>query len=640
MITMSSQLIFVMLTIVGILQTCAENLNYHKTASCCSHLNDSQALLECINEVETSNPSKNERIAIVTYYSPNIASYASYALAINTAYAEHQGYEFYALSPETGSNFEPADQRWNRVKIMDDALNTKNGWLKDVDYIIWLDADLVMINFAFQFRDLIKKHKNVDIIISAERHAETGVANTGSLILKNTAWSRDYLKKWWNNYDHKKAHDQIFFDVLYKSMYPEVKSHIVILPTDEINSTPPAPIYQLDTNVVLHLMGQRNDFRTTIFQLGFQTLCEAYADDKNSDISNSVSLPAQLGLTQPLLFNEVLKIYFAEVKAFMYNIENRLSDILALDVSKLINYISEIREHLLQIKIYLPNHDLLQESKAVYDLMRKRTKISEKNTTEHKHVISMWHSCAIYCNDVIGMVTSDEEKFKLYEEIEYYLYNLERNVDKGVIHHVYELQGRTAENKGQFYKALNRMDDAKLMFLKALEIFEELGENANPFYGVNPLAELGVIFCMKKEVIDGISGLDYFRQSIALQERLLMAEQQLKQDHIMLARTYLRASGCAAKFNEREQSIDWVNKAKAILTKHPERGAAEPLLQGAYNMEIALKSQYNSLDNDSDDNKEHDSYSPSDPRDVKDQGNSGRTKTKKFMKKKAKKSEF
>ena len=72
------------------------------------------------------------------------------------------------------------------------------------------------------------QHKDHDIIISSEWHAETGVANTGCFIIKHSTWSYNFLLKWWNNYDHSINHDQIFFDVLYKSMPLSDQNHIKV----------------------------------------------------------------------------------------------------------------------------------------------------------------------------------------------------------------------------------------------------------------------------------------------------------------------------------------------------------------------------------------------------------------------------
>ena len=162
------------------------------------------------------------KIGITTYYDENIEDYAAYSLAINAAYVSERGYGFVIHSPQTQSNFEPRDARWNRVRILSGmmALN--------YDYLVWIDADLAVTDWSLSLEDLISLHPKSDIIISAEHHAETGVANTGSIIVKNSKWARSFLERWWDSYDRSLNHDQIFFDRLYK-MLPEKREQTILL---------------------------------------------------------------------------------------------------------------------------------------------------------------------------------------------------------------------------------------------------------------------------------------------------------------------------------------------------------------------------------------------------------------------------
>ena len=206
--------------------------NFSSSLSCC---NSSISLLSCLNiwslskQIQQQINRKNaNKIALITYVTDSIIDYASYAIAINSVYAEYNDYNYYIMSPLSHSEYEPRDQRWNRVKIIENAINPNDGFLKDMEYIVWIDADLVFINLDYSLSDIINENRNADIIISSEWHAETGVANTGCFIAKNTDWTRDFLSAWWNNYDRSLNHDQVFFDKLYKSLYPGIRSHVTI----------------------------------------------------------------------------------------------------------------------------------------------------------------------------------------------------------------------------------------------------------------------------------------------------------------------------------------------------------------------------------------------------------------------------
>jgi len=74
------------------------------------------------------------------------------------------------MSPLSNSEYDNHDQRWNRVKIIENAIDPVNGFLKDMEYIIWIDADLIFINLDYNLIDIINANTNADIIISSEWH--------------------------------------------------------------------------------------------------------------------------------------------------------------------------------------------------------------------------------------------------------------------------------------------------------------------------------------------------------------------------------------------------------------------------------------------------------------------------------------
>lgn len=98
-------------------------------------------MLDCVRTSASRNLEINTivnvpKIGFVTYGTSHIVSYSALAFAINQAYASHNCYLFHIADPNT-SNYESADVRWNKVRILEDALST---WAKDVEYLVWLDA--------------------------------------------------------------------------------------------------------------------------------------------------------------------------------------------------------------------------------------------------------------------------------------------------------------------------------------------------------------------------------------------------------------------------------------------------------------------------------------------------------------------
>lgn len=260
------------------------------------------------SEPSNSDVGASRSISMVSYATPNILSYAAYAFAINSAFASYHHYNIRTYSPSTGSEYEPRDQRWNRVKILSTILDPSSGSHRNSSHVVWFDADLVFISWTLKFEDIIASYPDHDIIISAERHAETGVANTGCFIVRNSAWSRTFLASWWSNFDRSLSHDQIFFDRLYRSLSSVEKQHIAIILPTALNSAPPAALYQTPADPVLHLMGELDGLRESAFRRGWETVCDSLngptPDSPTDPVQNSIeSMPAQLGLSQPVLLN-------------------------------------------------------------------------------------------------------------------------------------------------------------------------------------------------------------------------------------------------------------------------------------------------------------------------------------------------
>lgn len=87
--------------------------------------------------------------------------------------------------------------------------------------------------------------------------------NSGCIIVKNTHWSRRFLKEWWDFADRNLYSDQEQFDLLYEHKKKIAMKQgninsfiekIAILPPHRINTDPPAMTKQKPTHQVLHLM--------------------------------------------------------------------------------------------------------------------------------------------------------------------------------------------------------------------------------------------------------------------------------------------------------------------------------------------------------------------------------------------------
>ena len=104
------RVLYVLCFLLSLQAALANEYQYHQTAACCDKIDSESDLLRCIEGVDYGTKD----IAIITYASSDIVDYAAYAFAVNSAYAEQNGYEMYFLNEAGGANYEPRDARWKK----------------------------------------------------------------------------------------------------------------------------------------------------------------------------------------------------------------------------------------------------------------------------------------------------------------------------------------------------------------------------------------------------------------------------------------------------------------------------------------------------------------------------------------------
>jgi len=216
--------------------------------SCCNGTN----ILNCNYMAPDSQSKSQSSISILSYASDNIMTYAKWSFALTTVYAKLHNYMFLKLfdnstSSSTGTsttisstpnvkphqhqhahthtfpeyyrnhNYEPRDQRWNKIKILWMAMNeaahgdgdghvdenrqAHNIYQSEASVLVWIDADLVLLDMKYSIENLLSLYPTADLIVSRDSEPSSGLINTGFMIFRKSSWSRDFLYRWWNQYD-------------------------------------------------------------------------------------------------------------------------------------------------------------------------------------------------------------------------------------------------------------------------------------------------------------------------------------------------------------------------------------------------------------------------------------------------------
>jgi mannan polymerase II complex MNN10 subunit len=111
-------------------------------------------------------------------------------------YATQHGYEFFDASALIDTSRPPA---WSKIKAVQYLMGQQKHHQQAqqlCDWVFWIDADIVVMNSTVNIESFLPAHNsNIDLLVTMDRRL---TANSGAWLIRNSAWSRDFLDTWWN----------------------------------------------------------------------------------------------------------------------------------------------------------------------------------------------------------------------------------------------------------------------------------------------------------------------------------------------------------------------------------------------------------------------------------------------------------
>lgn len=559
---------------------------------------------------ELHKRSISPRVHLVTYIDSKYTDVVRDGLFVNRLYAETYSYNLTVYNNESNSEALPyndsleytvrswrvgqeVDARWEKVIVTLDLMQQYNLDQPLSTYICWFDADLIVLDFSKPLNHFIRLYPDYDMILSAEIHAETGVANTGLFIMRCSSWSLSFLQSWWSQ-DHNVGHDQILFDRLYKSLWPGIDEHIKILPANELNTIPPAYNTLRPSDFVLHLMGERNDYRQQVFSYARQLVDVCM---NASSLLHPINL-YQLGLNQSYLANSFYNLSTTRANIVLHLLQSSSEQPLSL-LNGAIDLAEEYRELMLQqLKV--------MQSPSFQRISSNNQSISlrlSKHQLVYKHLKQLWktgiHSPLqeVQLLNLLGMLANDmlqemqqlsssidihNNTMLLYQEAESWLQLLLHHVGKTSQPAVYAMLAMLLQNKALYLSSTSRLvmdykDDTLGFYQRAVDIYDDfiLVEAANKYQH----AALLQLYADALAVSNGNHELAnyYYHRSSRLWEALLFAEKTWKEDHNHYARLLLQAIRLKLPLTYLQE---WKDKLKTLYSLFPnEVGEVLKMLQ-------------------------------------------------------------
>lgn len=141
--------------------------------------------------------NQKKKILVAQYYTQNLADrYAKFSEELNRKYCALHGYDYVVenddISLRTVARDEEIALQWYKVPFLSKLLDT----YKDHEWILFLDADAIFSNMSQQIESFCDDAYDLIISTNEVHHC---ITNTGVILVKNTEWSREFLKKWWDS---------------------------------------------------------------------------------------------------------------------------------------------------------------------------------------------------------------------------------------------------------------------------------------------------------------------------------------------------------------------------------------------------------------------------------------------------------
>lgn len=416
------------------------------------------------------------KVGIVSGFHPAEGGHSTYALALNEMYAKHHGYTFKMLTGvndltatvQDSVSFHNPFRNWIAVNALRAALKS---WAADYDYVVYLSADAVLLNFDLRLEKIAVKYKKANVVLVSG--GTEAMITTDFILVRNNFWTVDFLEDWWKFYmsDGKKGvRDADIFQKYYQSDEAEMKDNVAFIPEGTlISENPPLQRFK-KANSILTMINQATHMKKAVFQHAHVQLCNAVEEAGEG----KVQFPAQLGISKPVLLDTALRVYQElweeKIDSYMQKSDKGENDFRATDE------LSFVASHLV-LSLTLAKTPASKEaltnvrSKTFKHMYLNMKRNENKEATED--LIYTLKAVLRFGQDYVVHVQDKKEKKVAMSVIKELLEEL--MIHRGDDHDTQEALVNMNCDIGQMYVDEQRYEEALPEFLAALRIARRVG---------------------------------------------------------------------------------------------------------------------------------------------------------------------
>lgn len=159
-------------------------------------------------------------------------------------YAKKHQYHLFDGSRHIDTSRPPA---WSKIKAVQhlmkarDEVDDQGNSGEACDWVVWTDADTVVMNSTIRITDFLPSDPTKDLVVASDKG---GGYNSGVFLFRNSQWSKDFLRAWWNMKDFVRppgfslSGDNAALKAYLQTLHDlnEFDSHVLVPPRCTMNS--------------------------------------------------------------------------------------------------------------------------------------------------------------------------------------------------------------------------------------------------------------------------------------------------------------------------------------------------------------------------------------------------------------------
>ena len=312
----------------------------------------------------------------------------------------------------------------------------------------------------FNIRGEIATCSDSDIIVSTS--SETGIANFGFFIIKNTPWSRKFLRDW---LEFSALQDGFSLESYYNEKLPDINDHVKKVTFDKSSK-------QIKQDSILHLMDYPNNLRSKIFSAGLIDVCQAYEDNRPHE--------RQFGLSPEGVLRQSETFYVVKLKQHILILNGT-----DFDLESYFEIASDCLMDLTELSKLGNNY--AATIAAFNGLINDKIKMLVTTVpNDVKSIVALYYLAIPYANLLFDTLPDDApSKLDVMDRIETYLNTMIPLLAEKSRHFVYNMQIEHYVSKSEYLQSMDECFKAKSAYDVARKIYDSSTDSIDEVCGVN-----------------------------------------------------------------------------------------------------------------------------------------------------------